>query len=97
MKIELNPNRMTIPELTDCINELIAQRDRLLEEEREAAEVHCHNAFISAFGKIWDYTETGNFNVALEIKTVNGRRHHIPLNMEQIEEWHLEVTRTKSE
>ena len=91
MKIELNPSKMTIAELTDCIAELTAQRERLLEEVREAAEINCHNAFISALDKIWDYTESGHFNVTLKIETINGRRHSIPLNMEQIGEWHLEV------
>lgn len=93
MKIEVNPSKMTIAELTDCIAELTAQRDRLLEKEREIAEDRCHDAFIGALGQVWDYTESGNFNVTLEIKTTNGRRHHIPLNMEQVEEWHIEVER----
>lgn len=93
MKIEVNPSKMTLDELTDCIAELTAQRERILEEEREDAEIHCHNAFISALGKVWDYTESGHFDVTLEIKTVNGRRHHIPLNMEQMEYWNIEVKR----
>ena len=97
MKVELNPSRMTIDELTDCIAELSAQRDRLLKEEQEAAEIHCHNAFVSALGKVWDYTESGNFDVSLNIKTVNGRLHHIPLNMDRIEYWELEVFRIKPE
>lgn len=93
MKIEINPNRMSLSELSDCIAELSAQRDRLLEEERETAEAECHDAFITALGQAWYYTETGNFDITLSIKVASGRRHRIPLNMEQIEEWHIEVNR----
>lgn len=93
MKIELNPSRMTIAELNDCIAELSAQRDRLLDEEKQAIEIQCRNAFLAAFGQVWDYTETGHYNIFLNIKSVNGRRHIIPLNMEKIEEWDLGITR----
>lgn len=93
MKIEINPNRMSLSELSDCIAELSAQRDRLLEEEREIAEAECHDAFITALGQAWNYTETGNFDITLSIKVASDRRHRIPLNMEQIEEWHIEVNR----
>lgn len=93
MKIELNPNRMTVPELTDCINELIAQRDRLLEEERQFAEEQCHDAMIQALGQVWEYTETGNFDATLYIQNTSGRTHRIPLNMRAVAEWHIDITR----
>ena len=93
MKIEVNPSKMTIDELNDCIAELTTQRDRLLEQEREIAGDRCHDAFFSALRQAWDYTESGHFDVTMEIKTVNGRRHHIPLNMEQLEYWNIEVER----
>jgi len=43
---------MTVAELTDCITELTAQRDRLIEEERCVVEAECHDAFIEALGTI---------------------------------------------
>ena len=92
MKIELNPSRMTVAELTDCIAELSEQRDRLLEEEREAVLIRCHDAFISALGEVWDCAE-GKYDIFLHIKSNPGRLHVIKLNMENIESWHLEVSK----
>jgi hypothetical protein len=93
MKIEVNPSKMTIDELSDCIAELTAQRERLLKQECEIAGDRCHDAFYAALRQAWDYTESGLFDITLDFKTVNGRRHHIPLNMEQIEFWNIEVER----
>ena len=93
MKIELNPSRMTVAELTDCIAELSAQRDRLLEEGRCVAEAECHDAFIEALGTVWGYTEEGKYDVFLHIKSNPGRTHVIKLNMENIECWHIEVSK----
>lgn len=95
MKIELNPNRMTVAELNDCIAELTAQRDRLLEEECEAISGRCHDAVIEMLGKVWEFTDCGRipWGVELYIKPTNGREHHIKLDMSSIQEWHIEVTK----
>ena len=95
MKIELNPNRMTVAELNDCIAELTAHRDRLLEEECEAISGRCHDAVIEMLGKVWEFTDCGKipWGVELHIKPTNGREHHIKLDMSSIQEWHIEVTK----
>ena len=93
MKIELNPSRMTIAELTDCIAELSAQRDRLLERERNVIEGECYDAFIEALATVWNYTEEGKYDISLHIKSNPGREHRIRLNMENIESWHIEVSK----
>ena len=92
MKIELNPSRMTISELNDCITKLTAQRDRFLEGARMSAEIDCHDAVIEMFGSVWEHTESGPFDVKLKIKTTHGREYRIPLNQDNVEYWELEVT-----
>ena len=95
MKIELNPSRMTVAELTDCIAELTAQRDRLIEQESETICEQCHDAVIEMLGKVWEFTDCGKvpWGVTLYIKPSNGREHRIKLDMASIQEWHIEVTR----
>ena len=95
MKIELNPSRMTVAELNDCIAELTAQRDRIMEEERETISEQCHNAVIEMLGKIWEFTDCGKvpWGVALCVKPSDGRKFRIKLDMASIQEWHVEVTR----
>lgn len=95
MKIELNPNRMTIAELNDCIAELTAQRDRLQEIDRLNVDEQCHDAVIDMMGKLWDFTdrEENPWEVTLCIKTSHGREHRIKMDMDSIEEWHVEVTK----
>ena len=95
MKIELNPSRMTVAELNDCIAELIAQRDRIMEQKRETISEQCHDAVIEMLGKIWGFTDCGKvpWGVELYIKPTHGREHHIKLDMSSIQEWHIEITR----
>lgn len=95
MKIELNPSRMTVTELNDCIAELTAQRDRIIEQVRETISDQCHDAVIEMLGKVWEFTDCGEvpWNVELHIKPSNGREHRIKLDMSSIQEWHIEVTR----
>lgn len=93
MKIELNPSRMTVAELNDCITELTAQRDRIMEEGRSKVEHKLHDAVIEMMGTIWDYTDDrGPFDVVLTIKPTHGREHRIHMDMASIEEWGLEVS-----
>ena len=94
MKVELNPTRMTVAELNDCIAELTAQRDRIMEQEREVINEQCHDAVIEMLGKVWEFTDCGKvpWGVKLYIKPTNGREHHIKLDMSSIQEWHIEVT-----
>jgi len=95
MKIELNPNRMTIAELNDCIAELTAQRDHLIEQECDAISEQCHDAVIEMLGKIWEFTDCGKvpWGVELYVKPTHGREHRIKLDMASIQEWHIEVTK----
>ena len=95
MKIELNPNRMTIAELNDCIAELTAQRDRLQEIDRQNVCEQCHDAVIDMMGKLCEFTDRNEnpWEVTLFIRTNNNRTHRIKMDMESIEEWHVEVTK----
>lgn len=95
MKVELNPNRMTIAELNDCIAELIAQRDRLQEIDRLNVDEQCRVAVLDLLGKLWDFTDRNEnpWDVTLCIKTNRGREHRIKMDMDSIEEWHVEVTK----
>lgn len=95
MKIELNPGRMTIDELTCCIAELTAQRDRIMEQESKVISEQCHDAVIEMLGKIWEFTDARAvpWSVELYIKPTHGREHRIKLDMASIQEWHVEVTR----
>lgn len=95
MKIELNPNRMTVSELNDCIAELIAQRDRLQEIDRQNICDQCHDAVINMMGTLWEFTECSEnpWDVTLYIKPTHGREHRIKMDMASIEEWHVEVTK----
>lgn len=95
MKIELNPNRMTIAELNDCIAELTAQRDRLQEIDRQNVCEQCHDAVIDMMGKLWEFTDRNEnpWEVTLFIRTSNNRTHRIKMDMDSIEEWHVEVAK----
>ena len=88
MKIELNSSRMTIDELTDCINELSAQRARLIEEQRSSAEF----ALTLAFTEFLVAVEKTGFDVKLNVKTSTGRTRRMTLTPESIESWGLLVT-----
>ena len=96
MKIELNPNSMTISELNDCIAEFTAERDRLQELERKKILEQCHDAVIDMMGTIWKFTERDEnpWEVILSIKAANGRAHHIKMDMASIEEWNIEVVKS---
>ena len=96
MKIELNPNSMTISELNDCIAEFTAERDRLQELERKKILEQCHDAVIDMMGTIWKFTERDEnpWEVILSIKAAaSGRTHCLKMNMASIEEWNIEVVK----
>lgn len=87
MKLELNPNKMTISELTDCIKELSAQRARLVEEKRQQVEL----ALNVEMTKFLNDVNDSNHICYLNIRVKNGRKYRMPLNMYAIKEWQIEV------
>ena len=87
MKIELNPNKMTISELTDCIKELSAQRIRLVEEKRQQVEL----ALNVEMAKFLNDVNDSNHFCYLNILVKSGRKYRIPLNMYAIKEWQIGV------
>ena len=90
MKIELNPERMTMSELNDCIAELIAQRDRILEENRKAIEQEVNLNFMDAWAKAQDYAK--HYEMELNVTLTRGRSYRIPLDAKAIKEWCINVT-----
>ena len=88
MKIELNPNKMTVEELNDTIKELTAQRDRILENKRQAIAMQLNLQLNDVFESIYDDT----YNYCLYIRLKNGRRYRIPLDSQQLEECTILVT-----
>lgn len=93
MKIELNPNSMTISELNDCIAEFTAERDRLQELEQKKILEQCNDAVIDMMGTIFKFTERDEnpWEVILSIKTASGRTHCIKMDMTNIKDWNIEV------
>ena len=89
MKIELNPERMTVSELNDCIAELMAQRDRVLEENRKAIEQEVNMDFMEMWAKAQDYAK--HYDMKLNITTTRGRSYHISLDAKTIKEWCISV------
>lgn len=87
MKLELNPNKMTISELTDCIKELSAQRIRLVEEKRQQVELALNVEMV----KFLNDVNESNHICYLNIRVKSGRKYRVPLNMYAIKEWQIEV------
>lgn len=88
MKIELNPSHMSIKELTDCIAELSAQRERLIEERREEVEGCCYEIFLDALVHILD-AAGDDHDITLILKGNHTRAYDIPLT--DLEHWDIEV------
>lgn len=89
MKIELNPERMTVNELNDCIAELMAQRDRVLEENRKEIEQEVNLNFMEAWAKAQEYVE--HYTMELNVTLMRGRSYRIPLDARAIKEWCINV------
>ena len=87
MKLELNPSKMTVAELTDCIKELSVQRERLIEEERQQVEF----ALNVEMAKVLSDVNNSNHICYLRIQFKNGRKHRVPLNLNAFKEWQIEV------
>lgn len=87
MKLELNPNKMTVEELTDAINELSAQRARIVEEKRQSVETALTLEMV-AF--LRDVNES-NYECQLVVRTKGNRQYRVPLNIEAIGCWSLSV------
>lgn len=94
MKLELNPSKMTVEELTDAINELAAQRERIIEEKRQSVETALTLEMV-AF--LRDVNES-DYECYLEVKVKSGRHYKVPLNIRALESWQMVVLpRTKEE
>lgn len=87
MKLELNPSKMTVEELTDAINELAAQRERILEEKRQGVEMLLNLQMIDVFKNV----EACEYDCYLEAKVKSGRRYKVPLNVGALESWQVLV------
>lgn len=79
MKIEVNPSRMTIEELNDAIAELVAQRDRVMEEKRQAIEESCYLSFTNMMLDVHNFTGD-TYNAWVTVKSRTGREHRICLS-----------------
>lgn len=88
MKIELNPNKMTVEELNDVIKELTAQRERILENKRQAIATQLNLQLVDIFESIYDDT----YDYCLYIKLKSGRHYRIPLDSQKLEECTILVT-----
>lgn len=89
MKIELNPEHMTVSELNDCIEELMAQRDRVLEENRRTTEQEINMNFMDAWIKTQEYTKY--YDIELNVTNMYGLSYHLPLDTKAIKEWYINV------
>lgn len=94
MKLELNPNNMTVEELTDAINELVAQRERILEKNRQVVEACLHLEMLDVI----KHVDACGYDCYLEVKVKSGRHYKLPLNLKALESWQVVVLpQTKEE
>ena len=93
MKLELNPSKMTVEELTDAINELSTQRARIIEEQRQSVEMAINLQMLEVLHNV---DECG-YSCTLNVKTKGNRRYRVPLNMQAIDSWQVVVLPKTSE
>lgn len=93
MKIELNPERMTIAELTDCITELTAQREHLIEDARHNTMTELNLMAMSVFERAQDFRE--DYELYLDVTVSRGRNYRIPLDARAIRQWQIVAERRK--
>lgn len=87
MKLELNPSKMTVEELTDAINELAAQRERILEEKRQDVELQLNLQMVEVLKNVGCCA----YDCYLEVKVKSGRHYKVPLNPKALDSWQVVV------
>ena len=87
MKLELNPSKMTVEELTDAINELTSQRERILETNRQVVEKCLHLQMLDVI----KHVDACGYDCYLEVKVKSGRHYKVPLNPKALDSWQVVV------
>ena len=87
MKLELNPNKMTVEELNDAINELTTQRERILEEKRQEVELQLNVQMVDVLKNVG----CCGYDCYLEVKVKSGRHYKVPLNPKACDSWQVLV------